>query len=169
MAKLVCAWVCSHCLSIAAETIKTGQIFSFTVVWIRLNIFTVLTKTSSLCSRTLVWGLRGGGHATTSAPHSVHFLCFPSILEEPPLLCLLAVIVSGSVTQQWKHVLRCLLATMFVDFRAESWGKTQQQDNHFCLLFWPHFILSLLCLLRKSSFPLKEEYVWRYNDSRKPV
>lgn len=73
---------------------------------------------------------------------------FFTILEEPPLLCLLVPIESGSVTQERKHVLKCLLATLFVDLRAESWGKTQQQGNHLSLFFWPHFIVSLLFLLR---------------------
>lgn len=74
------------------------------------------------------------------------------------------LIVSVSTDSIW-----CLLATLFVDLRAESWGKTQQQDNDFSLFFWPYFIVWHLCSLRNYSSPLRESNFSIYNDSWRPV
>lgn len=123
-----------------------------TVVWNRLHTLVLLIKMSSFCSKCKRTHPRlrvGSFHRKPRCDFrslSGSLLVFSTILGEPPLLCLLVLIVSASVTQEWKHVLKCFLATLFVDLRAESWGKTQQQDNHFHLFLWPHFIVSLLCL-----------------------
>lgn len=45
----------------------------------------------------------------------------------------------AQVKKKKENVLKRLLATLFVDLRAASWGKTQQQDHHgsFCCITSP--------------------------------